>query len=215
MKVYGIGGLGVDERVFSALNLDFELIALNWIDPQSKESTNSYANRLAEQIDQKASFAIIGVSFGGMIAIELSKILNPEKIILISSATSEQDILLAFRLFGKTGIIHLVPDFLIKPPQFLVNYFFGISDDSHKKALKQILADTDLQFLRWAANKIMKWDNSELPSNLVRIHGSADRLLNYQKKDKVTVIPTAGHFMIMNRADELSKILNKEVKNER
>jgi len=215
LKVYGIGGLGVDKRVFSALNLDFELIALKWIDPQSNESINSYAKRLAKQIDRKAPFAIIGVSFGGMIAIELSKILNPEKIILISSASSKQNIPLAFRLLGKTRIINLIPDFLFRPPQFLANYFFGISDKFHKKALKQILADTDIQFLRWAAEQIMKWDNSELPSNFIRIHGTADRLLHYQKKDNVILMPAAGHFMIMDRANELSDVLNKEFKNER
>ena len=175
MKVYGIGGLGVDERVFSELTLNFRINPLNWIDPKPKETMQQYAVRFAEQIDSKKPFAIIGISFGGMMAIELNKILNPEKIVLISSATSKSDIPLIFRIFGRAGLLNLTPDFLMKPPPFLANYFFGVSEPQFKKALKQILADTDIKFLRWATNQIIKWDNTEQPTNLHRIHESSDR----------------------------------------
>ncbi len=215
MKVYGIGGLGVDERVFSELTLNFEITSLNWIEPEPKETIQKYALRFAEQIDSKDPFAIIGISFGGMIAIELNKILKPEKIVLISSAASKSDIPLIFRIFGRTRMLSLTPNCLMKPPSFLANYFFGVSEPQFKKVLKQILVDTDINFLRWAMNQIIKWDNSERPTNMLRIHGSSDRLLNFNNSEKVTVIPNAGHFMIMNRADEVSQHLNHELKNKR
>lgn len=211
MKVYGIGGLGVDERVFSELSLNFELIALKWIDPQRNEKIEDYAFRLAKQIDSKQPFVIVGVSFGGIIAIELNKILSPEKIVLISSATRKYDIPLIFRIFGRNGLLRLTPNFLLKPPSFLANFFFGVSDLEHRKTLKQILVDTDTDFLRWAINVLTKWDNSELPINMVRIHGASDRLLNFSKSEEITVLSKAGHFMIMNRAAEISQLLNKEI----
>lgn len=215
MKVYGIGGLGVDERVFSELTLDFEITPLKWIDPEPRETIQDYAARFAIQINSKEPFAIIGISFGGMIAIELNKILKPAKIVLISSATRKADIPLIFRIFGRSGLLNVTPDFLMKPPQFVANFFFGVSEPKFKKALKQILADTDINFLRWATNQITKWNNSEQPTNMLRIHGSSDRLLNFKKEEEVIVIPNAGHFMIMNRADELSQLLNQELKNKR
>ncbi len=212
MKVYGIGGLGVDERVFSELTLNFEITPLKWIDPEPKETIQKYAARFAKQVNFKEPFAIIGVSFGGMIAIELNKILNPKKIVLISSATSKVDIPLIFRIFGKTGLLNLIPNFLMKPPQFLANYFFGVTEPKFKAKLKQILADTDINFLRWAISQLTRWDNSERPTNMLRIHGSSDRLLNFNKEEEVTIIPNAGHFMIMNLAHELSQHLNEELK---
>ncbi|MEQ9306808.1 MAG: alpha/beta hydrolase, partial [Marinoscillum sp.] len=196
LKVYGIGGLGVDERVFSELNLDFELTPLKWIEPKSKEPIQQYAARFAEQIDQRNPFAIVGISFGGLMAIELNKILNVEKLVLISSATSKNDIPRVFRFFGKSGLLSLIPNFLLKPPSFLANYLFGVSEPKYKQALKKILADTDIHFLRWAIDEIAKWDNSEMPTNMVRIHGSSDRLLTASKVEKLTVLPNAGHFMI-------------------
>ncbi|MGB0839278.1 MAG: hypothetical protein ACPGXL_04005 [Chitinophagales bacterium] len=35
MKLYGISGLGADQRVFQYLNLDCELIPLDWIEPKN------------------------------------------------------------------------------------------------------------------------------------------------------------------------------------
>lgn len=213
MKSYGIGGLGVDERVFSALDLKFDLIPLQWIAPKPKESFQNYAIRFAEQIDTTESFLIIGVSFGGMLALELSKILRPQKIILISSATQKSDIPFVFRLSGKLGLHKLIPNALLKPPSFLVNHVFGVREPLHRKILHEIIADTDIIFLRWAIHEIVNWEHVEWPTNLIRIHGSSDRLLKYSKKEQVIELQGAGHFMIIDRAKELSQLLNQELRN--
>ena len=88
MKIYAFSGLGTDERIFRQLALDHELIPVKWINPLPKEKLSSYAQRLGEQIDQSEPFALLGVSFGGMLVSELVKTLNPEKVILISSAST-------------------------------------------------------------------------------------------------------------------------------
>ncbi len=92
---------------------------------------------------------------------------------------------------------------------FLANYFFSVSDSKHKQILKEILADTDVQFIRWAIKAITTWENPKSPTNVIRIHGSSDRLLNFTESEKVIVLHDAGHFMIVDRAKELSEVLNK------
>lgn len=208
MTIYAIGGLGVDERVFSELVLDFELVPLSWIDPLPSESLEGYTRRFAKQINSDNPFSIIGVSFGGMIAIELNKLINPRKIVLISSATNKHDIPLSFRIMGKAGLFPLLPGALMKPPNFLANWFFGVQEPKYRKVLHDIISDTQVDFLRWATNEIAHWNNKTMPVNMVRIHGSSDRLLRYSKSEKVIVVEKAGHFMVMNRAKKISKILN-------
>lgn len=207
MKVYAISGLGVDERVFSELTLNFELIPLNWIAPKPKESMSSYARRLSEPIDRNVPCMIIGVSFGGMMAIELSKVLPTEKIILISSASGKSDIPWVFRTLGKTGLLNLVPDVLLKPPPFVLNFVFGVEAPKYQFLLKQIIKDTDVDFLRWAIGQIVKWDNQQHIPNLIRIHGTDDRLLKCPKNEQAITISNAGHFMVMDHASEVSKAL--------
>ncbi|HLG39082.1 MAG TPA: hypothetical protein VI461_05410, partial [Chitinophagaceae bacterium] len=65
-KVYFISGLGGDKRVFSFLDLSFcEPVFIEWIKPLKKESLESYALRLRNQIPEKNP-VIVGVSLGGM-----------------------------------------------------------------------------------------------------------------------------------------------------
>lgn len=208
MKVYAIGGLGTDERVFQDLNLDFELSPLLWIDPQPQEDLQHYAQRLSHKIDVHSPFAIIGVSFGGIMALELNKVIKPRQVILISSAISSFDIPFYFRLLGRFRLFHFLPEILLKPPPFLANWFFGIRKPRHKDLLRQIIKETDPAFLRWACIQIARWKNSEVPKNLTRIHGTGDRMLKCMGPKESILIEKGGHFMIMERAHEISHHLN-------
>ncbi len=76
MKIYGISGLGADKRAFQFLTLACEFIPIDWIDPLRTEHIEDYSLRLSKLINQDEDFAILGVSFGGLIAAEISKTLN-------------------------------------------------------------------------------------------------------------------------------------------
>jgi predicted esterase YcpF (UPF0227 family) len=85
MKLYLIGGLGADERVFQLLNLNIETQFIKWIEHEPQEELKSYVNRLKNQINQEEEFGLLGVSFGGIIAIEISKLIKPKFVIVLSS----------------------------------------------------------------------------------------------------------------------------------
>ncbi len=74
MKMYLIGGLGADERVFKYLSLEFKTEIIQWIEPMPKEKISAYALRVSQQINQNEEFGILGVSIGGIVAIEISNI---------------------------------------------------------------------------------------------------------------------------------------------
>ncbi|WP_052598384.1 alpha/beta hydrolase [Aureispira sp. CCB-QB1] len=71
-KVYCISGLGADKRVFAALKLpEIELVHIAWLSPSIDDTMGSYAKKLLPQIDTSTSVTILGLSFGGMLAVEL------------------------------------------------------------------------------------------------------------------------------------------------
>jgi len=73
--VYFISGLGADERVFQFLDLsEIEHRFIKWNVPQKNESLPSYCKRLTEQINVQQEVILIGISFGGMIAQEITKV---------------------------------------------------------------------------------------------------------------------------------------------
>ncbi|MFT7156313.1 MAG: surfactin synthase thioesterase subunit, partial [Parvicella sp.] len=86
MKIYCLSGLGADKRVFSKLSLNYELIHINWVSVEKNTTIEEYAFQLSHSIDQTQEHIIMGVSFGGLIAMEVSKITKAKLIILISSA---------------------------------------------------------------------------------------------------------------------------------
>lgn len=207
MKLYLIGGLGADERVFEYLKLDVETTVIKWIEPKPMEEIKSYSLRLIEQINQKDEFGILGVSFGGIVATEISKLINPSKLILISSVETDKELPRKYISIGKSKILNLIPNKFIKPPKPLLGFLFGTEK---KQLLKQIIEDTEPEFIRWALNAIIKWSNESKSNNTIRIHGTNDKLIPL--KGKAIEIKDGGHFMIVDKADEISKLVNEKLK---
>ncbi|MFK8044468.1 MAG: alpha/beta hydrolase [Crocinitomicaceae bacterium] len=210
MKIYTLSGLGADERVFNYLSIEYELVTISWIKPLIKESIIDYSQRLIDKYDlrNENDFGILGVSFGGLIATEISKILNPIFTILISSAETRDDLNGVIKLAGKSKLIELIPESLFNPPKPIAHFLFGTDK---KELLNSILDDTDLKFAKWAIRELMNWENQTKLSNLIKIGGSKDKLLTPKGKNTI-VIEGGEHFMIVDRANEISEIINEKIK---
>ena len=209
MKCFCISGLGADKRAFKFLSINHELIHVEWIKPTKNESISNYSKRLSSQINTNEPFMLLGLSFGGIIACELAKILNPQKVIHISSITNKKHLPLVFRLICAIGIHKIIPAVLMTPPMGLAYWFFGIEKQKNKKLLKEILDDTDKDFLKWAIGRLLNQEKIYQPENLIRVHGTNDKLLPLIDNSNVMTIKGGGHFMIIEQAAEVSKELNQ------
>lgn len=210
-KVYIFSGLGVDRRVFD--NIDFGNLTvefIDWITPETDESISNYSKRIAQKIHWDRPF-IIGLSFGGVIAVEVSKFLEIEKLVLISSAKTTSEIPKFYKLLGKLRIHKLIPSSLLKKSNLMSNWFFGIENRRDKYLLKEILKDTDSHFLEWAINEILHWQNTLTPEHYIHIHGTSDRILPIKNVKTDFKIKNGGHFMTVNKAREISEIIKKVI----
>lgn len=206
MKIYAISGLGADQRVFRYLDLDAELIPVHWIAPHSKEPMPVYAARLAAQIDPGEPFSLLAVSFGGLIAIELTKVRSPEWTILVSSVETCDELPRIYRYVGRSGLLDWIPAKLFIPPYRLACWLFGAKNTA---LLRQILEDTDPAFAKWAVGQLTRWDNREKSKCVVKIHGTRDWVVPVSADGKSVRIEGGGHFMIADRAAEISRIINE------
>jgi hypothetical protein len=211
MDVYLISGLGADRTVFRNLTFgeEVKIHYLDWITPKANESLRAYAIRLAKGIDTSRTFCIIGLSFGGMLATEMAGVLEPRRTILISSISSKYGFPWHFRLASRIGINKLIP--AIKPdsaPRFIAS-FFGVETKGESLFFNQLLRHTDPHFSKWAIDSMLKWDRTESPSGIVRIHGGKDKVLPIGDAKVDYLIQDGGHFMVFNRAEMISKILKE------
>ena len=126
-QLYIFSGLGADERVFQRLDFsDFKTTYIKWIAPYDKETIEHYTTRLLDQITT-TNPTLIGLSFGGLIAVEVAKQIDTEKVILIASAKTKNEIPFYYRFAGQLGLHKLLPTRLLKSSNFVTNWFFGTS----------------------------------------------------------------------------------------
>lgn len=210
--VYLFSGLGADHRAFERLDFGECITShISWVKPLKNEKIQAYAKRLSIQITADDPI-FIGLSFGGIMAIEIAKIVKPTKIVLIASAKLNTEIPFYFRWAGKIGLHRLVPSSWLTTPNWLNYWLFSAKTKPDKRLLDRILQDTDIIFLRWALQAIVHWEHELIPTNLVHIHGSNDKILpiRYVKAD--FVVPNGGHLMTIDRAAEISQLLRKILK---
>ena len=204
-ELYLISGLGADKRVFDFLDLPgFKIHHIEWVEPGDHETVENYAKRLLNQI-RTVKPILIGLSFGGLIAIEIGKLMETEKIILISSAKTRFDLPLYYRISGRLGLNKLLPVKRLKKVNDLTFWLFGTTQEAERNLLRTIIHDTDNTFLAWGINKMSTWKNKIRLENAILIQGTDDRILPNKKPDFKII--GGGHFMIVNKASEISKLL--------
>jgi len=208
--IYCVSGLGADERVFQKLRFEgYRPIHIQWIDPEAKESIGNYTKRLAEQIKGERPI-LIGLSFGGIIAVEIAKNIATEKVILISSTKNKQEVPFYFQIFRWLPIYLLVPaKFMLWIGKLFASWFFSLETVDERKLLKEILFDTDARFMKWAIHQVVTWKNELIPDNTYHIHGQSDRIFPYRFVHEDFDVKKGGHFMIMNQAEYISNLIQK------
>lgn len=208
--IYFVSGLGADERIFQWLRYDnFRPVHIKWIPPEKGEPIESYAKRLSEQIEDKKP-VIVGLSFGGMIAVEMAKQVSSEKVVLLSSVKKSAEVPFYFKIFRAFPIHRIFPfKSVLWAVYWLANWLFGPEGKEEKALLKTVLKETDPHFLKWALHKVVVWKNKDVPDNLVHIHGSRDRIFPFRFVSPNYTVEGCGHLMVMNRAEEISNLLEK------
>jgi pimeloyl-ACP methyl ester carboxylesterase len=208
MKVYFIPGLGADKRVFKNIELPggYEMVNIDWLEPAKEESLPHYAQRLANSINPAEPFVMVGLSFGGMLTAEISRLFKPAKTILISSLPSPKNLPPYFKILAPLKLQNIIPISLFKNAS-LVKRLFTTETREDKDLLRKIISETDPHFIRWALGAILTWDGPETHGKFYHIHGSADKLLPVRFVHPTHIIKGGGHLMVMNRAAEVNRIL--------
>jgi pimeloyl-ACP methyl ester carboxylesterase len=209
--VYFISGLGIDERAFIKIKMPepYEMHFMRWIEPLPDESIGSYAKRLFAGVDASKPIIVAGLSFGGMVAVELSKFFPVKKLILISSIPERSELPRLYRFFAFIRLYNYVPVFILKRTNFFTHWLFGTKTKEEKSILQAVMRDMSDTFLHWALDKAANWKNTVCPPDMSRIHGRQDRVLYCPAAEISCAVPDAGHFMVYTHAEEVNRALRE------
>ncbi|RZM24274.1 MAG: alpha/beta hydrolase [Pedobacter sp.] len=204
--IYLLGGLGADERVMDYLEFPgFQKVFIPWLAPLKNETISQHAFRLSTTITEQEP-TLIALSFGGILAIEIAKVLEGVRVIVISSIKTQREVPYYFRLAGKLNLHRLLPISLLKVPSPVTFWLFGVKGKAEKELLTEVLRNTDAQYLRWALHQIVRWSNRINIPGIVHIHGSSDRLLpiGFVHADRTVI--GVGHLMAVTHAQEVNRL---------
>jgi len=213
--IYCISGLGADERAFSRLQVDpgFRLQVIPWLLPRKNESIHDYAKRMSAAITEKDP-VLIGLSFGGIMCTEIARIIPVEKIIIVSSIKTASGLPSWMKAAAWLKLHKIVPLKSTRLTAPIQNRMLGVTGEEDKRVAEHYRKTADINYVKWAVDQVMNWKNDWVHPAIYHIHGDNDKLFPIRKAKPDYTVKDAGHFMIMNRAGEVSELINRILKEE-
>ena len=152
---------------------------------------------------------LLGVSFGGIIVQELSKIVETKKIIIVSSVKSHKEFPKLFQFAKDYDLDKPIPyslfDSLIKNSVKLkLNKFYKRID-----LAERYLTEREEYYLKWAVDNLLRWKNDSVNPNLIHILGTKDKIYPIKNIDNCIKVEGGNHEMIIIRAKWFNENLEK------
>jgi pimeloyl-ACP methyl ester carboxylesterase len=209
LTLYFISGLGADERIFERLVLPrhFSIIHIHWIEPFQNESLADYSRRLWQQVEKREPFVLIGLSFGGIVAIEIAKLHPPLQVVLISSISNIKELPITFRAMNAVKLYRLVPSAVMKIYNPVAVWWFGARSKREKELLASFLKQVSPSYLKWSIHQILNWQQEERLPKVFHIHGTSDRIFFSRNTNADVVIPGGQHMMVHDKGKEVSEVM--------
>ncbi|MBI9056108.1 MAG: alpha/beta hydrolase [Bacteroidales bacterium] len=212
--IYFIPGQGSDKRIFDSLKIEsnYKVKHLKYDTLDKKMPLVELANRLSSVIDTTEKFALIGVSLGGMISAELSEIVNPEKVIIISSAKNRKELPFRYKFQRIIPLFEIFPARVIYWGAKILQPLVEPDRNKYKEAFKSMLYRKKPKYLKRTARMIIRWKRESNLKKIIHIHGTKDHTIPIRNvKNPDYIIENGSHMMTLTRAKEISLILNKEL----
>lgn len=210
MKVYLIPGLGADRRMYYQQFKVFpQAEVLEHFMPAKGVSMAEYARQMGRGIDTSQPYALIGTSLGGIISMELSRFLNPEKIILISSVKSRDEMPAFIRSMKYLRLHRILSGDSYKRFNKLAAKRLDSRGDSTDAALiMAMMNDIPSAFIDWAINAVVHWSPpKDYRSDIIHIHGTNDLLFPFAKLKNAIPVSNGSHIMNMTKGEEVNRLL--------
>ncbi|MDM1045211.1 alpha/beta hydrolase [Myroides sp. 1354] len=211
IPIFFFPGMSSTSLIFERLEWDtsrFELHFLEWLPCEKKESLADYVQKYIPLIQQNNPI-LVGVSFGGIIAQEIAKRINVQKVIIISSVRSNKEFPKRFKWAKYTKVYKLIPTHGV---EFLLRMIERYGNDKQKKRVamyNRYLSIRDPHYLNWCIQAVLTWDQKEELNHVVHIHGTKDEVFPFKNIRNAIEVPGGTHAMIIVKYKWFNQHLEK------
>ena len=194
-------GMAASPKIFEYLKLpkNFEIHLLSWIPPLKDEPLTNYAKRMCQRVVHKNPI-LLGVSFGGILVQEMAKHIFVKKIIIISSLKAKEELPLPMIVAKRTNVHKLLPTKLIENIEYLTIFAFGKGIKKRVALYQKYLSERNSEYLNWAINALVNWDQNKFSDKLIHIHGDSDTVFPVKNLINPYFKIKGGHAVIITES---------------
>jgi pimeloyl-ACP methyl ester carboxylesterase len=206
--IYAIPGLGTTKELFEKTAVaGHELVVLEWPDPTPSVSLSQYASMFLKQIDSTQPVNLMGVSFGGMICMELADRIPVKSLTLISSAKCRKELPVLIRLLKRVPLNKALSERMHRMLAVRSRWFVGFEKRYHP-VFRRMIWSMPPGYFKNCISMIVRWNREQPGYPVFHLHGDADRLLPRRFILNCTTIKNGTHAMIVNQAPAINQLLN-------
>ena len=205
--IYFVPGLAAGKEIFENINLPesrYTLHVISWLIPSKKETIAQYAKRMAAFVTEKNA-VLVGVSFGGLVAQEMSVFLELKKLIIISSIKTKFELSLKFKLTGVLKLYKLIPTSLFLTSKTYTSFVIGPISEKRFKMYQKYLHVRDKVYIDWAIKNMFCWKREKALSGVYHIHGDRDQVFPIANIKNTITIAGGSHIMVLTRGSVMSQ----------
>jgi len=210
IHIYFMPGLGANSEIFDHLRLSdekFELHFLEWLIPEPlDEKLEDYVKRVIKEI-KHPNPVLVGVSFGGIIVQEISKYIDTQKVIIISSIKHLNEIPRRLKFLKATKFYKFFPAKKIANTGDFPVIRFNRTIRKRIELYNKYLKVRDENYLKWSIHNVISWKCDVDNDNIIHIHGNKDEIFPIKYIKNCIVVEGGTHVMILNKAKRISAIL--------
>lgn len=212
--LYLFPGQGSDSAIFSKMNFPdtFTLKYMELPTPHKGEMLPEYAQRFIGLIDTTEKYSLIGVSLGGMICSELADVLNPEKVILISSAKCASELPGRYRFQQKVRLNRAIPAGWYKGGALLLQPIVEPDRNVEKDTFKRMLKSKDKTYMKRAVDMIINWQRETYSSDIIHIHGDNDHTIPIENVKPTVIVKGGSHMMALTQGATMGDIILQHIR---
>ena len=217
IHIYCMPGLAASSKIFEYINFTndrFVIHYLEWLEPVNENETIiEYAHRYLELITEQLP-VLIGVSFGGILVQEISRLIKVRKVIIISSVKNEKELPKRIKYLRKTGAYKLFPSKRLSEIDDFSKYNFHPHLKKKGELYNKYMRVRNEKYLNWAIRNMLYWKKNSDEPDLIQIHGTRDEIFPIKYIEGCIPVEGGTHAMIIVKAKKISVIIETLLKND-
>ncbi len=214
---YLVAGLGFNKETFRNLVLpNAESINyIEWLEPYENEDYYDYVDRMFAFVDTNAPNKVfIGHSFGGVMVQEFAQRTETYKVFLVSTIKHPKEMSANLTIFRSFPLYRWVNHKLIHNTFGLWGKIHDFKNEEQKQVFLDMVDEMTISYFQWAVDAIVHWPGiKNRKITPIHIHGNNDKTFPFRRIRKPDhVVKGGGHFMVYNRAAEVSGLIAEYLK---